>query len=173
MDIVQQIKGSIASVRDLSILSGIPEDRMYKWVSGASNPKAEDITALDTVFREISDFKKDEIKKLVQIKKVGTNEEFQQALRIATGNKAITVTDIKDGNNRKKKIDDKKDTGNRGKGLTSIPPTKSGNIMEQKLMERLENRDEQMNRLIAVIEKLSGIERPEQKQSKERPAQSA
>lgn len=64
MTIVDKVKNSVATIQQLSILAGIPADRIYKWKQDKSSPSADDIFKLEGVFRLISNKTKDEIKKI-------------------------------------------------------------------------------------------------------------
>jgi hypothetical protein len=71
--IAEMINESIATVRQLSILSGVSEDKMYNWKAGKSEPRAGDIKSLEAVFAEIAEMSRDDIKKLVD-KMKGTDQ---------------------------------------------------------------------------------------------------
>ena len=96
MDIIEQIKASAATVKQLAALSGIDFERIYKWKQGKSLPNSEDLERISGVFQQISNKSKLDIKKMVSDKiKKDTGHPTSTEMLDAMRDSGMTIEDLK------------------------------------------------------------------------------
>lgn len=163
MTIVEKIKTSLATAKELALLSGISYNKIYNWVGGKSSPKGSDIERLESVFTNIGKLTKDEIRILVNETQRGSNKRIENALKIATGNASIRVEDLgdeieNDSDKNKNHAADNESLVN-GKEKTTFGTSAGSGLNDQnmiyEMMGLMKNQNANVDKIAGALDKLA------------------